>query len=372
MTQTFFDDQQIAMLEAPLDPRLVSTRSGGGNSSLKYIEGHDAIDQANRIFGYGNWSARPLSCEQTVLIDPVDGTAVGVTYKAQVELVVRGAVAPIVEVGSQPVVSWNVLDTILSKRKREDQDRPVQKWEEINARRTIVDAHEMAEKGSVTDALKRCLRTYGDQFGNGLYGDGRVDLDSEPQLPPQRTQQQNQQAPRQQQQSARAETLQDDAPATEQQLNAIRKLYTLGLKQEVPADVDGLKFSAAKDRIKEISAAIQEAKKATQSRQDEQEPVTTNQPEVRGAQTANGSRPSQPQSTPSEVDKIRAKFADLSRVKDEQIEEHWTAYKVRVFGVAISDARLTPSHLKRLVDALQKDEASRPKNQRMQEPRNRY
>lgn len=31
------------------------------------------------------------------------------------------------------------------------------------------EAHEAAYKGSVTDALKRALRHFGDQFGNGLY-----------------------------------------------------------------------------------------------------------------------------------------------------------------------------------------------------------
>ena len=34
-----------------------------------------------------------------------------------------------------------------------------------------VEGHETAYKGAVTDALKRALRSFGDQFGNGLYGD---------------------------------------------------------------------------------------------------------------------------------------------------------------------------------------------------------
>ena len=34
------------------------------------------------------------------------------------------------------------------------------------------EGHETASKGAVTDALKRALRSYGDQFGNSLYGDG--------------------------------------------------------------------------------------------------------------------------------------------------------------------------------------------------------
>ena len=33
------------------------------------------------------------------------------------------------------------------------------------------EGHETAFKGAVTDALKRALRGYGDQFGNSLYGD---------------------------------------------------------------------------------------------------------------------------------------------------------------------------------------------------------
>ena len=33
------------------------------------------------------------------------------------------------------------------------------------------EGHETACKGAVTDALKRALRSFGDQFGNALYGD---------------------------------------------------------------------------------------------------------------------------------------------------------------------------------------------------------
>ena len=33
------------------------------------------------------------------------------------------------------------------------------------------EGHESAIKGAVTDALKRALRSYGDQFGNGLHGE---------------------------------------------------------------------------------------------------------------------------------------------------------------------------------------------------------
>ena len=33
------------------------------------------------------------------------------------------------------------------------------------------DGHETAIKGAVTDGMKRALRSFGDRFGNGLYGD---------------------------------------------------------------------------------------------------------------------------------------------------------------------------------------------------------
>ncbi len=173
--QTFSNEQE-ELLNGKLNHRLISNRKGGSNSTLKYIEGHDAIDQANRIFGYGNWSYSPVSCEQCVLTDPSTGEAIGISYKAKVELIVRGCVGSITEVGSQPVSVWNVQDTVLGRRKQENRAKPIEDWERANAMRTIVDAHEMAEKGAVTDALKRALRTFGEQFGNGLYGDGRVDF----------------------------------------------------------------------------------------------------------------------------------------------------------------------------------------------------
>lgn len=216
-----FSEEQIKELNKPLDPRFISNRKGGGNTTLKYIEGHDAIDQANRLFGYGNWSYRPLFCEQKVILDPMTGEAVGVAYKAQVELVVRGCIAPIVEVGSQPVASWNITDVVLSRRKKEERDKPIEDWEKMNAARTIVDAHEMAEKGAVTDALKRTLRTFGDQFGNGLYGDGRVMME-----------------------------------VTEQQKTSLQKAsLALGREIKIPGT-----FEEARDLITQLTAEYKEAK----------------------------------------------------------------------------------------------------------------
>lgn len=180
----YYSQDQISELNKPLDQRLVSQRKGGSNRTLNYIEGHDAIDQANRIFGYGNWCYEPLSLDQVVLIDPIDGVAVGIEYRALVKLTVRGAVGPIVDVGSQPVATWSVEDQVMGRRindakynHKEVDEGPFTLLEKRNARAVIVESHEQAKKGAVTDALKRCLRAYGNQFGNGLYGDGHVNLD---------------------------------------------------------------------------------------------------------------------------------------------------------------------------------------------------
>lgn len=163
-----FSAEQLSKLARPLDSHFISARNGGGDKSLKYIEGHDAIDQANSIFGYGKWGYEPLYCKQEVLIDPVTGEPVGIAYKAAVRLQVADC-EPITDVGSQPVAAWNVTDVVMSRRKKGEQDKPIEEWEKASARRTIAESHEQAEKGSVTDGLKRCLRAYGEQFGNGLY-----------------------------------------------------------------------------------------------------------------------------------------------------------------------------------------------------------
>jgi recombination DNA repair RAD52 pathway protein len=169
-----FTQEQLTELDKELNPLLISTRKGGSGSTLKYIEGHDAIDQGNRVFGYGQWAPRVLDCKAVVIMDPVTGEACGVTYEATVEVQVAGCL-PIVEVGQQAVSVWNVQDVVMSRRK-EDSDMPITAQERINAQRAIVDAHEVARKGAVTDGEKRCLRILGNQFGNGLYGDGRVIL----------------------------------------------------------------------------------------------------------------------------------------------------------------------------------------------------
>jgi recombination DNA repair RAD52 pathway protein len=180
--QSPFDEKQLKELDKALDKRFISDRKGGSGRKLRYLEGHDAIDQADRLFGYGNWGYETLACEQTIIHDLLTGEPVGIAYKARVRLDVRGCI-PVIEVGSQPVAVASIEDHIMGKRrkeasekKQEIDDSPFNPFEIVLARTIIMESHEQAEKGAVTDAIKRALRTFGSQFGNGLYGNGRVPM----------------------------------------------------------------------------------------------------------------------------------------------------------------------------------------------------
>ncbi|MYB21356.1 MAG: hypothetical protein F4Y29_02325 [Chloroflexi bacterium] len=131
-------------LAQPLDPELVSQRKGRGGRVFDYIEGHTAIDQANRIFGFGGWGYELVGDVTLQRIEQTDSRSGEVTrsvaYSAVVKVSVPGAPAR-TDVGFQPVAD------------------------------ETTEGHETAFKGAVTDGLKRALRSFGDRFGNGLYGD---------------------------------------------------------------------------------------------------------------------------------------------------------------------------------------------------------
>ncbi|MYC37864.1 MAG: hypothetical protein F4X66_13275 [Chloroflexi bacterium] len=134
----------VSALEQPLDPALVSRRDGRGNRSYEYIEGHTVIDQANKIFGYGGWGYDLVGDVSLRRIEKVDvrtgEVKVNYAYSAPVRVSVVGA-PPRTDIGFHVVT----------------EDTP--------------EGHETAAKGAVTDGLKRALRSFGDRFGNGLYGD---------------------------------------------------------------------------------------------------------------------------------------------------------------------------------------------------------
>ena len=134
----------VSALEQPLDPALVSQRTGRGNRRFDYLEGHAVIDQANKIFGFGGWGyelAGDVSLRRVESVDTRTGEVkVSFAYSAPVRVSVVGA-PPRADIGFHVVTDDNA------------------------------EGHETAAKGAVTDGLKRALRSFGDRFGNGLYGD---------------------------------------------------------------------------------------------------------------------------------------------------------------------------------------------------------
>ena len=134
----------VSALGQPLDPDLVSQRRGRGNKSYDYLEGHTVIDQANRIFGFGGWGyelAGDVSLRRIESVDTRTGEIkVSFAYSAPVRVTVNGA-------PSRTDLGFHVVTD----------DNP--------------EGHETAAKGAVTDGLKRAFRSFGDRFGNGLYGD---------------------------------------------------------------------------------------------------------------------------------------------------------------------------------------------------------
>ena len=130
-------------LGQPLDPGIVSQRKGRAGRTYSYLEGHVAISEANKVFGFGGWGYElvgDVTLRQIETVDPRTGEVRRVhVYSAPVRVTVPGA-PPRTDVGLHTVA------------------------EETG------EGHETACKGAVTDGLKRALRSFGDRFGNGLSG----------------------------------------------------------------------------------------------------------------------------------------------------------------------------------------------------------
>jgi DNA recombination protein Rad52 len=141
MATALFSPDQIAALAAPLDRAKVQTRSQAGRS-LAYLEGWQAIAEANRIFGFDGWQRETvaLRCvsqsERTIGRDNRPGW--GVTYTARVRI----RVGDVMREGSG---AGHGIDVDLGQ------------------------AHESALKEAETDAMKRALMTFGNPFGLALY-----------------------------------------------------------------------------------------------------------------------------------------------------------------------------------------------------------
>ena len=137
-----FNENQLKILNEELNSSRIKTREKG-NVSLSYIEGFDVIDTANTIFGFGNWDYA-ISKLEFISSEMNQNQNHVICYKAIVKLIIKD------ENHNKSTSRQDVgFGTGVSK--------------------TLADSHENAGKEAVTDALKRAMRSFGNQFGNSLY-----------------------------------------------------------------------------------------------------------------------------------------------------------------------------------------------------------
>ena len=137
-----FNENQLKILNEELNSSRIKTREKG-NINLSYIEGFDVIDTANKVFGFGNWSYSISKLDQVSQELNQNQNNV-VCYKAVVQIQIH-----------------NTNHTLDVNRQDVGFGTGVAK--------SLADSHENAAKEAVTDAIKRCFRSFGNQFGNSLY-----------------------------------------------------------------------------------------------------------------------------------------------------------------------------------------------------------
>lgn len=136
-----FSDETKAALGAKLSPANVKSREQGG-SRVSYIEGWHVIAEANRIFGFDNWTRETIDIkcvsEREREIGKNKAPGWGVTYLCKARVIVDG-------VAREGCGAGHGID------------------------RDIGQAHESAIKEAETDAMKRAFMTFGNPFGLALY-----------------------------------------------------------------------------------------------------------------------------------------------------------------------------------------------------------
>ncbi len=139
-------DDQIQALASALDPKRVKQREGGSRRKLSYIETWDAKRACNEIFGFGGWGYEitelaDLGIEKTTRErNGKQEEGHRVAYRCRLRLLVDEC-HPVEDVGYGEDVSYT----------------------------SVLQSHELAIKEAVSDALKRALVAFGEQFGLSLY-----------------------------------------------------------------------------------------------------------------------------------------------------------------------------------------------------------
>ncbi|MDD0856319.1 Rad52/Rad22 family DNA repair protein [Campylobacter magnus] len=228
-----FNDKQMKALQSELSKDRIKVRDKA-NIKLSYLEGFDIIDTANNIFGFGGWAYTISSLEQ-VSQEVNSNQNVVICYKAIVKVDVYG-------IDHSTMIS------------RQDVGFGT------GVARNLADAHENSAKEAVTDALKRSLRSFGNQFGNSLYDKSKSVAQNTPSNMPNAPANQNagfgqnQAIPNQAPNQAMPSQIPNQAP-NDQVMGDIQSLRNMGLdvvEQNGFLLVKGNNIFAKKDTIKAL------------------------------------------------------------------------------------------------------------------------
>jgi recombination DNA repair RAD52 pathway protein len=140
-----FTPAQRDILLEPIKPHRVAR----DNKGMAYVEGYEIQAHLNRIFGFEGWDKELIKLE--LLFEKNENERCWVTYLCELRLTIRtteGVIAKVVEEAGTGSA----------------QNQP-----------SRGDAHDLALKSAITDALKRCAKDLGDQFGLSLYKKGSME-----------------------------------------------------------------------------------------------------------------------------------------------------------------------------------------------------
>jgi hypothetical protein len=143
-----YTDPQLTLLMRPVDPKRVGNLRG-----MAHMEAWDIRRQLIRVFGFGGWGLETIGLDLVAERETKQGdkSRWTVVYRAQVRLTIRDTTG-----------------------------REIARYEDGAAgdsvnQPSLGDAHDMAMKTALSQAMKRCAVNLGDGFGLSLYNDGSRD-----------------------------------------------------------------------------------------------------------------------------------------------------------------------------------------------------
>nr|WP_015061039.1 Rad52/Rad22 family DNA repair protein [Streptomyces sp. W75]AFH75225.1 Hypothetical protein pCQ4.100 [Streptomyces sp. W75] len=139
---------QLRMLHGPITKNRVRMLRG-----MAHLEAWDVRRQLTRIFGFGGFDVETISLDQVAERETLKGDKPRwtVVYRAQVRLTIKDT-------------SGNPIARFEDGAAGDSVNQP-----------SLGDAHDMAMKTALSQALKRCAVNLGDQFGLSLYNNGSLD-----------------------------------------------------------------------------------------------------------------------------------------------------------------------------------------------------